>query len=146
MTYEYILNLVQLSELPFTGIEYNGGRQIKVAYTSGSTKQSYSESGDYLNIHFHKEEDSYIFSTLEYFNKNMFVTVFQYIRWVYWNFRESKDRGYFINDYSTKKGYEITYSNGNTKETNYIKVNNKEDQLKYVENFNSTKISINGIK
>ena len=133
MSYEEILKIVEETGLPFTEVEYNGSKKIKVAFTEGVAKQRYADSGDNLEISFDQESDrKYAFGTLEYFNNDKFVTIFQYEGGTYWDFYNCQDKGYFINDIDNKGNYEMTFNNGKKKKTKYIKANSKEEQLRYI--------------
>lgn len=128
MTYDEVLSKVQESGLPFSETKFNGSKAIKVAFEEGVTPQKYADSGDYVDISFYDEDrnGNYIFGTIEYFNNNKFVTVFEYRDGVYWDFSKGKDRGYYINNYQSVMG---------SKEEKYIKVNSKKEQLKYIKNY-----------
>lgn len=125
LSYEEILKKVKKSKLPYTDQEYSSGQTIKVAYTSEVAKQRYADEGDNVQISFNlnKKTNKLNFSTLEYFNHKKFITIFDYESGTYWDFRDGKDKGLYINNYSNVTG---------NKEEKYIKSNSKENQLKYI--------------
>ena len=125
LSYEEILKKVKKSKLPYTDQEYSSGQTIKVAYTSEVAKQRYADEGDNVQISFNlnKKTNKLNFSTLEYFNHKKFITIFDYESGTYWYFRDGKDKGLYINNYSNVTG---------NKEEKYIKSNSKENQLKYI--------------
>lgn len=125
LSYEEILKKVKKSKLPYTDQEYSSGQTIKVAYTSEVAKQRYADEGDNVQISFNlnKKTNKLNFSTLEYFNHKKFITIFDYESGTYWDFRDGKDKGLYINNYSNVTG---------NKDKKYIKSNSKENQLKYI--------------
>ena len=125
LSYEETLKKVRKSKLPYTDQEYSSGQTIKVAYTSEVAKQRYAEEGDNVEISFEldKKTNKLNFSTLEYFNHKKFITIFDYESGTYWDFRDGKDKGLYINNYSNLTG---------NKDEKYIKSNSKENQLKYI--------------
>ncbi|WP_302967263.1 cell envelope integrity protein TolA [Intestinibacter bartlettii] len=125
LSYEEILKKVKKSKLPYTDQEYSSGQTIKVAYTSEVAKQRYADEGDNVQISFNlnKKTNKLNFSTLEYFNHKKFITIFDYESGTYWDFRDGKDKGLYINNYSNVTG---------NKDEKYIKSNSKENQLKYI--------------
>lgn len=125
LSYEETLKKVRKSKLPYTDQEYSSGQTIKVAYTSEVAKQRYAEEGDNVEISFEldKKTNKLNFSTLEYFNHKKFITIFDYESGTYWDFRDGKDNGLYINNYSNVTG---------NKDEKYIKSNSKENQLKYI--------------
>lgn len=125
LSYEEILKKVKKSKLPYTDQEYSSGQTIKVAYTSEVAKQRYADEGDNVQISFNlnKKTNKLSFSTLEYFNHKKFITIFDYESGTYWDFRDGKDKGLYINNYSNVTG---------NKDEKYIKSNSKENQLKYI--------------
>ena len=125
LSYEEILKKVKKSKLPYTDQEYSSGQTIKVAYTSEVAKQRYADEGDNVQISFNlnKKTNKLNFSTLEYFNHKKFITIFDYESGTYWDFRDGKDNGLYINNYSNVTG---------NKDEKYIKSNSKENQLKYI--------------
>lgn len=128
MTYDEVLSIITESGLPFSETKFNGSKAIKVAFEKGVTPQKYADSGDYIDISFDDEDrdGNYIFGTIEYYNNDKFITVFEYKDGTYWDFRKGEDRGLYINNYKTITG---------DKSEKYIKVSNKEEQLKYVINY-----------
>ena len=125
LSYEETLNKVRKSKLPYTDQEYSISQTIKVAYTTEVAKQRYADEGDYVEISFNldKKTNKLTFSTLEYFNHKKFVTIFDYESGTYWDFKDGKDKGLYINNYSNVTG---------NKDEKYIKSNSKENQLKYI--------------
>ena len=125
LSYEETLKKVRKSKLPYTDQEYSSSQTIKVAYTTEVAKQRYADEGDYVEISFNldKKTNKLTFSTLEYFNHKKFVTIFDYESGTYWDFRDGKDKGLYINNYSNVTG---------KKNEKYIKSNSKENQLKYI--------------
>ena len=125
LSYEETLKKVKKSKLPYTDQEYSSGQTIKVAYTSEVAKQRYADEGDNVEISFEldKKTNKLNFSTLEYFNHKKFITIFDYESGTYWDFRDGKDKGLYINNYSNLTG---------NKDEKYIKSNSKENQLKYI--------------
>lgn len=131
LSYEETLKKVKKSKLPYTDQEYSSGQTIKVAYTSEVAKQRYAEEGDNVEISFEldKKTNKLNFSTLEYFNHKKFITIFDYESGTYWDFRDGKDKGLYINNYSNVTG---------NKDEKYIKSNSKENQLKYIFEYKKT--------
>ena len=125
LSYQETLKKVKKSKLPYTDQEYSSGQTIKVAYTSEVAKQRYADEGDNVQISFNlnKKTNKLNFSTLEYFNHKKFITIFDYESGTYWDFRDGKDKGLYINNYSNVTG---------NKDEKYIKSNSKENQLKYI--------------
>lgn len=125
LSYEETLKKVRKSKLPYTDQEYSISQTIKVAYTTEVAKQRYADEGDYVEISFNldKKTNKLTFSTLEYFNHKKFVTIFDYESGTYWDFKDGKDKGLYINNYSNVTG---------NKDEKYIKSNSKENQLKYI--------------
>lgn len=125
LSYEETLKKVRKSKLPYTDQEYSSSQTIKIAYTTEVAKQRYADEGDYVEISFNldKKTNKLTFSTLEYFNHKKFVTIFDYESGTYWDFRDGKDKGLYINNYSNVTG---------KKNEKYIKSNSKENQLKYI--------------
>ena len=115
LSYEEILKKVKKSKLPYTDQEYSSGQTIKVAYTSEVAKQRYADEGDNVQISFNlnKKTNKLNFSTLEYFNHKKFITIFDYESGTYWDFRDGKDKGLYINNYSNVTG---------NKDEKYIKI------------------------
>ncbi len=139
MTYEEVLKSVVKTGLPYTDGVYNGSRNIKVALEAAVAEQSYAKSGDEVSISFNEVKKNngtaYEFGDIEYFNNSKFVKAFQYVSGTYWDFRESSNQGYYIDDYdSSRKGFEISYSNGNKVTTHYLVMDSKEKQLQYIFN------------
>ena len=106
LSYEETLKKVRKSKLPYTDQEYSSSQTIKVAYTTEVAKQRYADEGDYVEISFNldKKTNKLTFSTLEYFNHKKFVTIFDYESGTYWDFRDGKDKGLYINNYSNVTG------------------------------------------
>ena len=131
LSYEETLKKVKKSKLPYTDQEYSSGQTIKVAYTSEVAKQRYADEGDNVQISFNlnKKTNKLNFSTLEYFNHKKFITIFDYESGTYWDFRDGKDKGLYINNYSNVTG---------NKDEKYIKSNSKENQLKYIFEYKKT--------
>lgn len=125
LSYEEILNIVKKSKLPYTDEKYNGSRTIKVAYTDKVALQRHADEGDNVKISFDldKKTNELRFSTLEYFNHKKFITIFDYESGTYWDFRNGKDKGLYINNYNNITG---------NKDEKYIKSNSKKNQLKYI--------------
>lgn len=125
LSYEETLKKVRKSKLPYTDQEYSSSQTIKVAYTTEVAKQRYADEGDYVEISFNldKKTNKLTFSTLEYFNHKKFITIFDYESGTYWDFRDGKGKGLYINNYSNVTG---------NKDEKYIKSNAKENQLKYI--------------
>lgn len=139
MGYDEVLAAVNDTNLPYSDVKYSEGRTIKVAFDEEVTPQKHAKSGDYVSIHFDEQADNvgeYIFSTMEYFNNDAFITIFQYERGTYWEFGDSTDeyKGLYINDYKSENEFEITYDNGNTVTVNWIPVKTKEEQFEYIFN------------
>ncbi len=136
MGYNEVLAIVNSTNLPYSDVKYSEGRQIKVAFDKKVTPQKYAESGDYVSIHFDENPDNeneYIFSTLEYFNNDAFIKIFQYERGTYWSFRDSYEyKGLYINDFNSDYEFEITYDNGNKNTVNWIPAKTKEEQFEYI--------------
>ena len=130
LSYEETLKKVRKSKLPYTDQEYSSSQTIKVAYTTEVAKQKYADEGDYVEISFNldKKINKLTFSTLEYFNHKKFITIFDYESGTYWDFRDGKDKGLYINNYSNVTG---------NKDEKYIKSNSKENQLKYIFEYNN---------
>ena len=134
MSYEEIVQLVELYGLPNTNEKYNGSRAISIAFTEGAAKQSHADSGDSITISFDetsRNSGQYTVSVIEYFNQDAFITVFEYVSGTYWDFRDGCEQyaGLYINDYKTEDGITIEYDNGNKCETKYKRVNNKTEQF-----------------
>lgn len=127
MSYEEVLSKVQESGLPFSETKFNGSKAIKAAFEEGVTPQRHADEGDNINISFDDDRDgNYVFGTIEYFNHEKFIKVFEYKNGTYWDFRDGKDNGYYINNYQNIMG---------DKSEKYIKANSKEEQLQYVINY-----------
>lgn len=139
MGYNEVLAIVNSKNLPYSDVKYSEGRIIKVAFDEEVTPQSHAKNGDHVSIHFDEQtenKDEYIFSTMEYFNNDAFITIFQYERGTYWEFRDSTDeyKGLYINDHKSENEFEITYDNGNKVTVNWIPVKTKEEQFEYIFN------------
>lgn len=137
-TYDDLLSTVTELNLFHNEHEFSSGPTIKVAFDEGVTKFKHADSGDYVNISFN--EDKRI-DYVEYFNHEIFITLLDYRNGTYWDFRDNPEyKGYYINTYNDKAGsFTIKYDNGNEKETDYLKVNSKEEQLKYMYEYAVTK-------
>lgn len=136
MSYENVLNVVTESQLFYTNQDYLRAKTIKVAFTQNTSLQKYADTGDYVKINFQmNDSNNYVLSSIEYFNNEKFISAFQYISGDYLEFHDSKYQGYYIDDFQTKNGFEITYNNGNKITTNYIVMENKEAQLLYIHNY-----------
>ncbi len=128
MSFEECLKIVIQSGLPYAIHNFNGSKEIKVAFEKGVLPDKHADSGDHLEISFeeNKEDNSFIFGNIQYFNQNKFITIFEYKDGAYWDFNKGNDAGLYINNYKKTMG---------TKEEKYIKADSKVEQLKYLINY-----------
>ncbi|KEI75865.1 hypothetical protein [Clostridium botulinum] len=133
MSYSEALEKVKKTNLPYNEtihntIDGNKSKTIKIAFTKGATYEHHADSGDYIDISFEKckENNTYLFNNIEYSNNKKAITIFEYKKGVYWDFRDKKDAGLYINNYKNTSG---------SKEEKYIKASSKEEQLKYIYNY-----------
>lgn len=137
-TYEEVIDLIEKFNLPYNEEEFSSGPSIKVAFDDGVTKFKHADSGDYVEISFNED---LMIDTVEYFNNDIFITLFDYRDGTYWEFRDQPEyAGYYINTYNDKAGdFTIKYKNGNESETDYLKVDSKEEQFKYMMQYKHSK-------
>lgn len=70
MSYLEALEKVKTTGLPYSETDFNQSKAIKIAFKEAVTPQKYAEEGDHINISFDydRNNNSYSFSTIEYFN------------------------------------------------------------------------------
>lgn len=137
-TYEKLIEELESSNLYHNEKKSNGGiENVKVAFEEGVTKFNRPDSGDYVEVFFNKNMD---IETVEYFNNDIFITLIDYRHGTYWDFRDQPEyAGYYINTYNNKAGsFTIKYENGNEAETDYLKVDSKEEQFEYMYKYAET--------
>lgn len=127
MSYEEVLTKVKQSGLPYYDKKYNGSRTIKVAFDEDVVPHKYAEEGEHLKIHFKdlnsdNRYEEYVFEEMSYWNSNYDNLMSLSVQTKYvWGYDEEEDVSYFINDYSQKSDSD-----------RYIKLNNKKEQLQYM--------------
>ena len=127
-SYKDVIELINNFGLPFSDRKYSHGRTIKVAFDEKVTPHTHAKEGDHIEITFlgNNKDENYTLGTLEYFNNEKFITIFQYIDGVYWDFRNGEDAGFYINNYANILGDKLDKN---------IKVDSKEEQLEYLHNY-----------
>ena len=137
-TYESLLSQIENKNLAYREEDFNSGPSIKVAFEDGVTKFKHADSGDHVQISFNEELK---IEVVEYFNNDIFITLFDYKQGTYWDFRDQPEyAGYYINTYNDKAGdFTIKYDNGNESETDYLKVDSKEEQFNYMADYGASK-------
>lgn len=134
-TEEALVTLIDEYGLEYTVKGYNGTpktNSYKLAYEQDIALQRYADSGDYIKISFNKEDGSLMYA--EYFNDISFKNAILYCYGTYWDFREIEPNNnysgyYYYKPGETKGGITMEYSNGNSTETGYHKVNSVEEAL-----------------
>ncbi|HGG0416070.1 TPA: hypothetical protein ACJFE8_000820 [Clostridium sporogenes] len=130
MPYSEALEKVKNTNLPYNETIHNTtdgnkSKTITIAFTEGATYEHHADPGDCIDINFEecKENDTYLFNYIEYYNMKKGITIFEYKKGVYWEFMDGKDAGLYINNHKNTSG---------NKEEKYIKASSKEEQLKYI--------------
>lgn len=130
ITYDELINKLEGSSLFFSEFKGNS-KSIKIAFREEVTPFRHAESGDYIEVSF---SDDLTFDYATYFNHDIFITLLHYENGTYYSFKDQPNyAGYYINTYMDKAGsFKIKYSNGNETEVDYLKVDSKEAQFKYM--------------
>lgn len=123
MSYEEVLNKIKASGLPYRDNKYNGSRTIKVAFDEEVVPHKYAKEGDHIKIHFKdlnsdNRYEEYVFEEISYWNNDNWISISELTEYV-WGCTDEEDQGFFINDYAGKN-------------SEYIKVDTKEEQLQYL--------------
>lgn len=136
-TYEALIEKLRASNLFYNENQYTSGKHVKVAFEEGVAKFRHADSGDYVEVSF---SNDMVIDHVEYFNNDIFIKLFHYINGTYWEFSDQPEyAGYYIDTYNDKAGnFKIIYPNGNEGETDYLKVDSKEDQFKYMYGYRKT--------
>lgn len=137
-TEDDLIEWIEDNDLEYTAEQYNGTPKTmhyKIAYEHDVALQKYAESGDYIELSFSKEDESFMYA--EYFNNTAFKIALLYNYGTYWDFREqegnNKYSGYYYHTPGENEGgITIEYSNGNSTETGYYSVENGENTLSSV--------------
>lgn len=128
-TVEDIEAAISEKNLFYSAAEYNkssGGKSLNyvIAYTEGSAAQKYADPGDYLEVTFDKSKDNRIMYAHYVNASSVGYSALFYNYGVWYDFQEEQPgsyTGYYINDsFSRESGITITYSNGNSTNTNYF--------------------------
>lgn len=107
---------------------------IKIAESEEITSFDETNKGDYVQVSFDKDTNDLQIS--EYFNNNKFITLFYYVDGLYWEFQNTpENEGYYINTYNEKAGDFELEIDGEIIETEYLKVNNKDEQIDFLSDF-----------
>lgn len=131
--YEDFMDRVKASGLPYNEKEFSSAYSVKVAFNEGVTKFSHADSGDYLKISFDKENLHLLHA--EYFNNNIFIALIDYRNGTYWSFRDQPEyAGYYVNTYDdiSKEKFTIKYDNGNETKADYINLDSRNEQFKFM--------------
>lgn len=114
------------------------GKSAKVALEKEVAPMKHAEEGDNIEFSYNKESQ---FEHLTYFNHDIFITLLDYVNGTYYDFRDSTDyQGLYVNTYLDKAGsFTMKYSNGNETEVDYLKLDSKEEQFKYMKLYSDKK-------
>ena len=129
-------SLIAKYNLPYTKQEYNYGENITyvIAFTEGSAKQSYADSGDRIKASFSIKKEELM--TAEYISSFHSCSALLYNYGTWYDFREKTSgryTGYYVIDpLSNNSGLVIKYDNGNEIETNYFPCDSAKDALQEV--------------
>lgn len=136
--YDTAIEKVKEQGLYFTEDSNAYGKNARVALDKEVTPMSYAKTGDNIEFSYDKESN---FELLTYFNSNIFITLLDYKKGTYYEFRDSTDyQGLYVNTYTDKAGsFTLKYSNGNKTEVDYLKLNSKEEQFKYMKLYSGKK-------
>ena len=124
-------SLAEQSDLFYTEETYSGNQTcIQVAYTEGASLQKYSDSGDYLKVIY----DEYMsFEYMQYCKETSAQSALYYQYGDFFDFSEDEPGEYsgcyIVDPFGKNEGITITYTNGNTKKTNYFLHDSKEALL-----------------
>lgn len=136
--YDTAIEKVKEQGFYFTENSNAYGKSAKVAVDNEVAPMKYAKEGDNIQFSYDKESN---FEYITYFNHNIFITLLDYRKGTYYDFRDSTDyQGLYVNTYLDKAGsFTLKYSNGNKTEVDYLKLNSKEDQFKYMKLYSDKK-------
>ncbi len=140
-TMEEIDSMILENNLFYTSQKYNksgGGKQINyvIAYTEGSAVQKYADPGDYLKVTFDESANNRLMYAYYVNSLSVGYSALFYNYGTYFELLEEQPgpyTGYYINDsFGGNQGITITYSNGNSKNTNYFLCESGEETVNAV--------------
>lgn len=138
LTYEELIEILEASNLFYNDKRYTGGsREVKFAFEEGVAEFKRPDRGDYISVSF---ENDMTINNVEYINHDLSLNLFHYIDGDYWDLRNPEYAGYYIELYGEKAG-NFTYKDeqGKEVETDYLKVDSKEEQFEYLFEYAETK-------
>ncbi|MFB7155738.1 MULTISPECIES: hypothetical protein [unclassified Lysinibacillus] len=136
--YDTAIGKVKEQGFYFTENSNAYGKSAKVALDNEVAPMTHAKEGDYIEFSYDTESK---FEYLTYFNQDIFITLLDYKKGTYFDFRDSTDyQGLYVNTYLDKAGsFTLKYSNENTTEVDYLKLNSKEEQFKYMKLYSDKK-------
>ncbi len=114
------------------------GKSAKIALDKEVTPMRYAKEGDSVSFSYDKESQ---FEHLTYFNHDIVITLLDYETGTYYDFRDSTDyQGLYVDTHLDKAGsFTLKYPNGNEVKVDYLKLNSKEEQFKYMKLYSDKK-------
>lgn len=136
--YDTAIEKVKEQGFYFTENSNADGKSAKVALNEEVAPMTHAKEGD--SIEFSYDNESKL-EYVTYFNQEIFITLLDYKKGTYFEFRDSTNyQGLYVNTYSDKAGsFTLKYSNGNEVEVDYLKLNSKEKQFKYMKLYSDKK-------
>lgn len=128
ITLDEAKKLAEDTGLPFNFRDGSSNKSVKIAYKEDVTAFSHAENGDYIEIVFERGDSrtNFPFGKIIYKNAEKRITALDIVSGGYWDLN---DVGLFMDDHN--KPYE---GMGNT---TYIKSNTREEQLRYIINYDT---------
>ncbi|HLR64569.1 MAG TPA: hypothetical protein VK075_03935 [Pseudogracilibacillus sp.] len=133
-TYDDVIDLIKENNLFSSEKDTETKHMIKIAHDEDVTSFNNDHHGDYVQLSYNLDKDK--LQIIEYFQNDKFITLFHYIDGLYWEFQNLPQyEGFYINTYNEKAGdFELELKD-DTVETDYLKVESKEEQIDYLKEF-----------